>query len=255
MTDIPQRPPDSDAFDEPDEQEDFCALTGFEQPFELGRLVTAPPAWALDRPDIAEKLRRPGRPALTGGIASGKSTVAGIFERLGAAHIDFDILARRAVAPGTPGLAAARELLGPEVIRPDGALDRPRVAALIFSNPELKAGLENIIHPRTWELMAGELDALADRPVVVISVPLLFEAGLESFFDPIVLVFAGCETRIGRLLARQSGLDRAGAERLIAGQWPDPPKVMGATWIINNGGGLAETTRQTEAVWERISRT
>lgn len=226
---------------------------GFEQELELGRMVTEPPEWAAARADILEKLARPGRVALTGGIASGKSTVAEIFEGLGAAHIDFDQLARRAVEPGGPGFEAVVKLLGPGVVGLDGALDRPKIAGLVFNNPELKAGLESIIHPLTWEYMGRDLEALAGRPVVIISVPLLFEAGLESFFRTIILVFTAVETQIERLRRRQANLDREGAERLINNQWPAPPKVMGSTYVINNGGTPEDTRRQAEAVWSSIS--
>lgn len=227
-------------------------LTGFEQELELGRLATDPAAWAASRADILEKLARPGRVALTGGIASGKSTVAEIFEALGAAHIDFDRLARRAVEPGGPGFEAVVELLGKEVIGPDGSLDRPKIADLVFSSPELKARLENIIHPLTWEYMGRDLETFTDYPRVIISVPLLFEAGLETFFQTVILVFTGVETQIERLLKRQPSLDRAGAELLINNQWPAPPKVMGSTYVINNCGTPEDTHRQTEAVWRSI---
>lgn len=238
------------------EEPKVCRLppSGFEQELELGRMVTEPPQWAAARKDIVERLSQPGRVALTGGIASGKSTVAEIFGELGAAHIDFDLLARRAVEPGSPGLTAVAEFLGPEVIGPDGNLDRSKVAGLVFSNPELKAGLEKIIHPLTWDLMGRDLEVLGDSSTVIISVPLLFEAGLESFFKTIVLVFADTETQIERLLKRQPNLDREGAERLISNQWPAPPKVMGSTYVINNGCGPVETRTQAEAIWRAISK-
>lgn len=226
--------------------------SGFERELELGRVVAEPPQWALNRRDIIDKLARPGRVALTGGIASGKSTVADIFQTLGAAHIDFDLLARRAVEPAGPGFAAVVDLLGPEVVGPDGALDRPKIAGLIFSDAGLKAGLENIIHPLCWDLMGQELTALADRPGVVVSVPLLFEAGLETFFKTIVLVFVEAEIQIQRLMERQPNLGRDGARRLIDNQWPAPPKVMGSTYVLNNSGSPAEAACQAETIWRSI---
>lgn len=237
------------------EEPKACRLlpSGFEQELELGRMITEPPQWAAARKDILEKLSQPGRVALTGGIASGKSTVADIFGELGAAHIDFDLLARRAVEPGSPGLAAVAELLGPEVVGPDGNLDRSKVADLVFSDPELRAGLEKIIHPLTWELLGQDLESLVERPIVIISVPLLFEAGLESFFKTIVLVFTDTETQIERLLKRQPNLDREAAERLISNQWPAPPKVMGSTYVINNSCGQEQTRTQAEGIWRAIS--
>jgi dephospho-CoA kinase len=226
---------------------------GLAQELELGRLVTPPPAWALERPEVAEKLRRPGRVALTGGIAAGKSTLADLFEGWGTGHIDFDVLARRVVAPGTPGLKEAAALFGPEALTPAGELNRFKIAAKIFSEPELKISLENIIHPRAWELMAEELERLESCPVVMISVPLLFEAGLETFFPTIVLIFAGAAIRARRLLARRPDLDQAGAERIMASQWPDPPKVMGATYVIDNSTDLPAAMAQAETVWRAIT--
>ena len=233
-----------------------CRLpSGFEAELELGRLVTEPPAWAVARPDIAGRLKsRPDRLrlALTGGIASGKSTVAEMFMGLGARHIDFDQLARRAVEPGSEGLTLATELFGPEILTAEGALDRPRTAALIFADPELKAKLEQIIHPVTWDLMGRDLEAYEEEPAVLVSVPLLFEAGLETFFSPILLAFASPETQVRRLMDRQAGLGRPEAENILASQWPVPPKVMGATFIINNNGSREETRRQVEAVWREM---
>lgn len=252
--------PDGEPADDDDyydyDDEDYACLTGFEQKLELGRLVAEPPSWASERRDIAEKLvSGPGhlRLALTGGIASGKSAVAEMMMKLGAGHIDFDLLARRAVEPGTPGFEEAAALFGPEFLTPAGALDRPKIGRAVFGDPELKKKLEDIIHPRTWELMGAELEAMSDLAAVVVSVPLLFEAGLESFFSPIVLVFADDETRIARLLSRNPELSREEAENRLAGQWPAPPKVMGSSCVVNNSGSLEETARQVELVWRAVT--
>lgn len=249
----PPQPPEEDW----DDQADACDmdLAGLARKLELGRLVTPPPAWAVDRPDIAELLHsRPGRlrMALTGGLASGKSTVAEMTVGLGAAHIDFDILARQAVEPGSLGLAAVIDFLGREFLTAEGALDRPKVGAVVFRDPELKAGLEKIIHPLTWDLMGRRLVEYVDRPAVVISVPLLFEAGLETFFSPIVMVFAGADLQLARLLARQPGLTSEAAQNLIDNQWPAPPKVMGSSFVINNCGSLENTARQVEDLWPKL---
>lgn len=219
---------------------------------ELGRLVTTPPAYALlKNQEIVQKLQtQPGRPrvALTGGVASGKSTVAKIFEELGAAHIDCDLLARRVVEPGSEGLAQVVELLGQNVLKQDGTLDRGRVGEAVFEDPDLRIKLESIIHPVVWELLGQELDHYEDRPVVV-SVPLLFEAGLEIFFSKIVLIFTSPETQLTRLMTRQPELSTAQARNIIDSQWPSPPKVMGSTVVINNGEDQDQTRRQAEAAW------
>ena len=241
---------------EEDEEELCWPPEGFPQKLELGRLVTEPPVWAAERPDIAEKLvSAPNRVrlALTGSIASGKSTVAEMMIKLGAGHIDFDILARQAVEPGAPGFEEAAALFGPAFITSAGTLDRPKIGRAVFSDPELKKKLEDIIHPLTWELMGSELEAMADLAAVVVSVPLLFEAGLESFFSPIVLVFADAEIQIQRLLARNPELDRERAENILASQWPAPPKVMGSSYVINNSGPPEETARQVDFVWRAIT--
>ena len=240
------------------EKNSECRLsTGFEHELELGRLVTAPPAWARERADIAAMLQsRPGhlRLALTGGIASGKSTVAGMLENLGAAHIDFDVLARLAVTPGSYGAAEAAALFGPDFINEDGSLKRKEIRQLIFSDSEKKTALENIIHPLVWNLMAEELTRLDDAPQVIVSVPLLFESGLETFFSPIILVFAPQEIQLARLMARAPELDEHQARAIIDNQWPASPKVAGSTCIINNSGSLEDTARQIEAVWEELLR-
>ncbi len=249
------RSPEEPADDYELDEEEYLDYSAFEYKLELGRLVTGPPAWATARPDIAEKLvSAPGRPrlALTGGIASGKSTVAEMMVKLGAGHIDFDLLARRAAAAGTPGFEEASALFGPDFLTPAGELDRPKVGRAVFGDPELKKKLEDILHPRVWEMMGAELEALSGSAAVVISVPLLFEAGLESFFSPIVLVFADPETQLARLLARNPELDRAGAENILAGQWPAPPKVRGSSYVIHNGGSLEDTARQVELIWKSL---
>lgn len=230
-----------------------CRLnSGFEQKLELGRLVSPAPAWASGRPDIAEALKSgPGhlRFALTGGIASGKSSLAAVFERLGVKHIDFDLLARRAVEPGGQGLAQATELLGPGAIGADGRLDRAAVGKAVFADPELKKALEDIIHPLTWKLMGEELDKLATEKAAMVSVPLLFEAGLESFFKPVVMIFVPPEIQLQRLLKRDLNLTPEEAQSRLNNQWPAAAKVSGATHIITNLGSLEESACQAEALW------
>ena len=252
----PSEAPEEVEEDHEAEEEARVCLTGFERKLELGRLVTEPPAWAAERPDIAARLvSAPGRVrlALTGGIASGKSTVAEMLMKFGAGHIDFDLLARQAVEPGTAGFEEAAALFGPDYVTSAGTLDRPKIGRAVFSDPELKKKLEDIIHPRTWELMGAELEAMSDLATVAVSVPLLFEAGLESFFSPIVLVFADVETQIERLLARNPALDREGAENILASQWPAPPKVMGSSCVVNNSGPLEETARQVAGLWKALT--
>jgi dephospho-CoA kinase len=226
-----------------------------DQPLDQPQESTGPPAWALTRPELTERLAsRPGRLrlALTGGAASGKSRVAGFLETLGARHVDLDGLAREVSAPGQAGFAAVLELLGPAFLGPDGALDRTKIGRAVFADPEARRSLEDALHPLIWELLDREMAALAEEPAVAVSVPLLFETGLDSLFHPIVLVFASPATQTARLLARQPRLGPEEARRLLEAQWPAAPKIKGSDFIINNDGGWAATEGQILALWPRL---
>jgi dephospho-CoA kinase len=214
-----------------------------------------PPAWALARPEILKNLNsRPGRLrlALTGGAASGKSRVAGFLETLGVRHVDLDDLAREVSAPGQAGFQAVLELLGPDFLGQDGALDRAKIGQAVFADSEARRGLEDALHPLIWELLGREMAALDEEPAVAVSVPLLFETGLDALFHPIVLVFASPATQTARLLARQPLMSPDEAQRLLEAQWPAAPKVKGSDFVIVNDGGWAETESQIRALWPRL---
>lgn len=191
---------------------------------------------------------------LTGNIASGKSTVARVWERAGAHIIDADLLARRAVAPGSPGLSQVIETFGPHLLDPAGGLDRAALRRVIFSDPAARARLEAIVHPEVarlrLELVARAAEAGVD--IVVNDIPLLFEVGLETEFDLVVLVDAPEEIRLARLV-RERGLDEAEARRMIAAQLPAAAKRDRADYLIENDGTLAELEARAEEVW-RILR-
>jgi dephospho-CoA kinase len=178
---------------------------------------------------------------LTGGLASGKSFVAALWEAFGARVIDFDELAREAVRVGSPGLAASRELFGPKALLPDGSLNRKHVAAKIFKDAKLKEALENIVHPFTWGRMLEELALLQDEPLVVVDLPLLFEASLASFFYPVALAFVTPRVQLQRLRARDPALGKREALRRLANQWPIASKLRRADLVINNLGSLRDT--------------
>jgi dephospho-CoA kinase len=176
------------------------------------------------------------RVGLTGGIGSGKSEVAKIFERHGALVIDADALARAAVAPGSPGLAriAAR---WPETIGPDGALDRERMAQVVFRDSGARDELNAIVHPEVRRLGAEMEAAAGTGQMVVHDVPLLFEAGFYRMCDANVLVVAEKETRIARIVAR-SGLSPGDIERRMAAQIdPDRAREL-ADYVIENDGTI-----------------
>lgn len=193
------------------------------------------------------------RVGLTGNIASGKSTVSRVWARLGAHVIDADELARRAVEPGSPGLARLVEEFGPGILDDDGRLDRGAMRRLVFRDLEARRRLEAVVHPEVARLRAEAEAALAEAgvDVVVNEIPLLFEVGLESSFDIVVLVEADVATRLERLM-RTRGLDRAEALRMIEAQMPSEMKRAGADYIIRNDGTVAELEAEAERVWREI---
>ncbi len=214
-----------------------------------------PPPWALENAPPPERLiSRPGhlRLALTGGIASGKSLAARLFCELGAKEIDFDALARQAAEPGTKAAQAAPDIFGPAALGPDGRLNRPFVAQSIFGDSNKKEAWESLLHPEIWRLMAQKLDELADEEALIISVPLLFESGLESFFPEIILVAASPDRQLARLLARNPEMTEDTARKIMAAQWPLAAKLRAARHVIDNNGSRDECALQVRALWKTL---
>jgi dephospho-CoA kinase len=189
------------------------------------------------------------RIGLTGGIGSGKSTVAARFAELGATVVDADALARAALAPGTPGLAAVLQRFGAD-LAPDGVLNRAGLGSIVFADPAALADLNAIVHPivaaRTAELMAQA----GPDAVVVYDVPLLVENDLAAGFDAVVVVEAPLQTRLSRLAER--GLDEESARSRIAAQASDEQRRAVATVLLDNSGSLAELAQQVGAAWRRL---
>lgn len=177
---------------------------------------------------------------LTGGIASGKSTFAAALRALGAPVVDADQLAREAVAKGSPGLAQVVAAFGAEVLGPDGALDRRRVAARVFADPAARARLEAIVHPAVRALFRAERDRLAaaGAPLAFYDVPLLYEAGLEREVELVVVVWAPRAAQLARLAARDR-LAPAEAEARLAAQLPLDEKARRADAVVVNDGERA----------------
>ncbi|MCP3101265.1 dephospho-CoA kinase [Myxococcus sp. K15C18031901] len=189
---------------------------------------------------------------LTGGIASGKSTVTWMLRELGAEVVDADVLAREVVEPGTPALAAIAERF-PGVVGPDGRLDRPKLGARVFGDDAERAALNAIVHPAVRDAFAQRLNDAEARGVsrVVYDVPLLVESGMHPWMDGMALVWVPREVQKARLMARD-GLDAAGAEARLAAQLPLDDKRAHATWVIDNRGDLAATRAQVESVWRAM---
>lgn len=195
------------------------------------------------------------RVGLTGNIASGKSTVARVWQRLGAPVIDADVLARRAVAPGSVGLRRIVETFGPGVLDEAGRLDRAALRDIVFHDPEARAKLEAIVHPEVGRLRREEearLEAAGEK-IVVHDIPLLFEAGLDEEFDAIVLVDAPERVRLERLM-RDRGLTEDEARRMIDAQMPSSQKRDRADYVIENEGTLEALERAAEEVWRELRR-
>jgi dephospho-CoA kinase len=186
------------------------------------------------------------RVGLTGGIASGKSTVADELARRGALVIDADRLAREVVDPGTPELAKVAERFPDTVV--DDRLDRAKLAAVVFADPQARRDLERIIHPAVRR-RAAELERSAPPGSVIVHViPLLVETGQESDFDLCVVVDVDHETQLGRLLARD-GMTRAEAEARIGAQATREQRLAAADMVIDNSGSVTQLREQIDDLW------
>jgi dephospho-CoA kinase len=188
----------------------------------------------------------PPRIGLTGGIASGKSTVADLFAELGAVIIDTDRIARDVVAPGQPALNDIIAAFGATVLQPDGSLDRAALRQRIFANDDDRKRLEAITHPRIREAALRRADT-AGGPYQLIVVPLLVGSPLRESVDRILVVDCDQDTQIARLMARDADSE-AQARRILAAQSSRSERLAIADDVIDNGGTLDETRRQVRAL-------
>ena len=188
---------------------------------------------------------------LTGGIGAGKSEVSRLLASYGAVVVDADLIAREVVAPGTPGLAAVVAEFGPEVLLPDGALDRPRLGGIVFADPARLAALNAIVHPLVGRRSA-ELEAAAGPGDVVLhDVPLLAENGLAGRYDLVVVVDAADATRLDRLV-RLRGMAEGEARARMAAQSSREDRLAVADLVIDNDGPLERLEPQVRALWGRL---
>jgi dephospho-CoA kinase len=192
------------------------------------------------------------RVGLTGGIGSGKSTVARLLERAGAVVVDGDAIARELVVPGSAALEAIVARFGTGILRPDGTLDRPGLADIVFPDPAALADLDGIMHPRI-AARSAELLAEAERsgaPVVVYDMPLLVEQGGADAFDVVLVVQAPEPVRLARLAVR--GIQVADARERMRRQASDAERAAVADVVLDNSGDLAELEAQVERAWRVI---
>ncbi|MGI6149241.1 MAG: dephospho-CoA kinase [Limnochordia bacterium] len=189
---------------------------------------------------------------LTGGIATGKSTVAQRLRQLGAVVLDADVIAREVVDPRTPGWELVREAF-PEVIQADLTIDRKRLGEIIFVDAAARRKLEGIIHPLVIDRMRtlGDVHAKTGQ-IVICDIPLLYESGSDAWLDEVWVVYTDLETQIKRLMCR-SRVSREMALKMINAQMPIDEKVRRADRVIDNSGTFAETYAQVDAIWKEIA--
>jgi len=193
---------------------------------------------------------------LTGGVATGKSTVANMFKKCGASVIDADRLARLVVQPGKPAWRAIVKLFGKTILNPDRSLDRQALGSIVFRNPKKRQQLERIIHPRVAREQRRLVRLIAKGnplAVVIYEVPLLFEAGVDKRVDKIIVVNADRETQITRLKNR-SGLARAEALRRISSQMPLAKKIHQADHVLNGTLPRPSLRKQVDLLFKSLSR-
>jgi dephospho-CoA kinase len=188
------------------------------------------------------------RIGLTGGIGSGKSAVSRLLAEHGAVVVDADLIAREVVEPGTPGLKAVVEEFGPEVLRPDGTLDRERLGAIVFADEAARLRLNAIVHPLVGARSAEIVAAAPSDAVLVHDVPLLVENGLAPNFDLVLVVEAPQRTRVERLVEHR-GMTADAAEARIAAQASDDERRAVADVLIRNDGTLDELRTQVDSFW------
>jgi dephospho-CoA kinase len=186
---------------------------------------------------------------LTGGIGSGKSTVARMLEARGAAVFDADVLAREVVEPGAPGHAAVIERFGANVLAPGGELDREALASIVFADPAARRDLEAIVHPEVRRRFAEDTEAYRDtQRIVVMSAPLLVETGMDSAFDVLVVVSASPDTQIERLMRGRGMSEEAVRSRIVAQATPEARAEV-ADVLIENDGTVEELEAQVDRLW------
>lgn len=189
---------------------------------------------------------------LTGGIGSGKSTVAGMLADRGAVILDADDFAREAVAVGSEGLAAVVRRFGTDVLQPDGSLDRAKLAEIVFADEPARRDLEAIVHPFVRRRIADGIteSAPTDRVVVLVN-PLLIEMGTHRDCDVVVVVSATPQTQVRRSVERGMGEDDVRAR--IAAQLPLDARAREADVLLDNEGTLEELETQVEALWAELA--
>lgn len=197
---------------------------------------------------------------VTGGIASGKSTVVRMLKEMGTPAIDFDLLARQAVEPGMPALRKIVDYFGEQVLQKNGSLDRKKLSKIVFQNPGKRKKLESFTHPVIYEEYFRQVSEIAEKnpgAVIQAEIPLLFELNLQSMVDKTLLVHIPREEQIKRL-TRRDNISESEAVAILNAQMPIDEKLEHADFVVRNENSLGETRKQLEHIWqslEKIQRT
>jgi len=193
--------------------------------------------------------------AITGGAGSGKSVVARMFQELGGAVLDADAIAHRVVEVGAPAWQELKEAFGPEFFLENGALNRPVMARRVFGDPQARLRLNEIVHPHVAREIRERLADLERRGIkmVLVEVPLLFEAGLAGGYDRVIVVDAAPQEQVQRLQARDQRSE-AEIQGIIDAQMPLKDKVSRADYVVDNRGSLEETRRQVQTIWGNLQK-
>ncbi|MCP4104837.1 MAG: dephospho-CoA kinase [Desulfobacteraceae bacterium] len=192
---------------------------------------------------------------ITGSIACGKTTVGNMLEQMGVPVIDFDIIARQVVEPGTPGLEKIVDYFGKQVLQEDGALDRKKLSKIVFRDSEKRKKLESITHPAIFEEFFKQVNEIAEKKsdaIIQVAVPLLIELNMQYLFDKIVVVYIPEDKQTERLVKRD-GITEQEAVNMLKSQMSVNDKVGYADFIIKNDGTLEETGKQVQALYHSLT--
>jgi len=191
---------------------------------------------------------------VTGGIASGKTTVANMLEDLGVPIIDFDLLSRQVVEPGQPAFKDITDYFGDGVIDKNGTLDRKRLSTIVFRNPAKRKILEGITHPRILEAFLRQVRKMAEKDshrIVQAVIPLLFEVNLTHLVHKVLVVYVSPDKQIERL-TRRDKISHKEAENILKAQMPIDQKVPKADFVIHNEGNVDKTRKAVYALWRSL---
>ncbi len=192
---------------------------------------------------------------LTGGVASGKTTVANMFKALGAKIVDADELARAAVARGTEAFQKIVEEFGSEFLNKNGELDRKKLGKYVFSDVTKKEKLEKIVHPVIGRMLMEAIESEREKgtEILILDIPLLFENNMQMWIRPVILVYADPDKQIERLMEREN-ITELEAQNMIKSQMPLEEKKKLSDFIIDNNGDLIKTESQVKIIWEELKK-